>query len=148
MVKQEIKPGDFPPDLPAPDTGRVGLSRWLWEEALYHLIPWGPNFLRQKPALVAAGVGFAVLVTATWLLAATGRIGSAAVIGWWIAWSVYEFMCRTRCKPWVKEGPWWKRQYRPATKPDLIAYVATKNLLIGAGLFLVLKLVGALDQGF
>jgi NosR/NirI family nitrous oxide reductase transcriptional regulator len=49
-----------------------------------------------------------------------------------------------RCKPWIKEGAWWGRKYRKASVPDMIAYVATKNLLIGAGLFLVLYLMGVL----
>jgi NosR/NirI family nitrous oxide reductase transcriptional regulator len=110
----------------------------------YHLFPWGPGFLIQKPAMVAASIGLAVAVTVAWVLAATGRVAPVVVIAWWTGWSVYEFICRMRCKPWVKEGPWWGRQYRRANIPDMIAYVATKNLLIGAGLFWLLYLLGVL----
>lgn len=113
-------------------------------EAKHHLFPWGPGFLAQKPAWVAASIGLAMAVTVAWMLAATGRAAPAAVIAWWTGWSVYECVSRMRCKPWVKEGPWWGRQYRRANVPDMIAYVATKNLLIGAGLFGVLYLLGAL----
>ena len=51
---------------------------------------------------------------------------------------------RKECKPWVKEGPWWGNARRPASTVDLVAYVATKNLLIGAGLFLMLSMFGLL----
>lgn len=140
MVKQDMRKDEYF----SPADTQQSTARWLWAEAKFHLLPWSGNFMTQKPAMVAAGMGFAVFVTATWTLAAAGQIGPAAVIGWWTAWSVYEFMCRMRCKPWIKEGPWWKKEYRKASAPDLIAYVATKNLLIGAGLFLVLHLFGVL----
>jgi NosR/NirI family nitrous oxide reductase transcriptional regulator len=51
---------------------------------------------------------------------------------------------RRQGKPWVKVGPWWRSDRRPAGLFDLIAYVATKNLLIGVGLFLLLRLAGLL----
>jgi len=137
MAKQDMRKDEY---LSSTDN-QQSTARWLLEEAKFHLLPWSGNFLTKKPAMVAAGIGFAIFVTVTWILAATGQIRPAAIIGWWAAWSAYEIMCRSRCKPWVKEGPWWKNQYRPATIPDLIAYVATKNLLIGAGIFLVLKLL-------
>lgn len=126
-------------------TGRIGLGAWIWEEAKDHLLPWGPNFLRQRAAVQAAGIGLAIVVTTAWVLAATGRIGSAVVIAWWVGWSVYEVLCRRRCKPWVKVGPWWGRERRPADTADIIFYVATKNLLIGAGLFVLLALLGAFE---
>jgi NosR/NirI family nitrous oxide reductase transcriptional regulator len=129
---------------PAPQPGGTGLWRWLYEEAIYHFFPWSARFLKQPMAFKAAGIGLAVVVTATWALAAAGEVGPAAVVGWWTGWSIYEIIVRTYCKPWVKEGPWWRREFRPASKADLIAYVATKNLLIGAGLFLVLDLLGLL----
>jgi len=48
-------------------------------------------------------------------------------------------------KPLVKDGPWWGRDYRPGTWMDVTFYVATKNLLIAAVLFLALQAAGALD---
>lgn len=140
MVKQDMRKDEYF----SPADNQQGTARWLLGEAKFHLLPWSGNFMTQKPAMVAAGIGFAVFVSVTWILAATGQIRPAAVIGWWTAWSVYEFMCRMRCKPWIKEGPWWKKDYRKASAPDLIAYVVTKNLLIGVGLFLILYSFGVL----
>jgi NosR/NirI family nitrous oxide reductase transcriptional regulator len=119
----------------------ISLPAWLLEEARDHLFPWGPGFVMQKTAMQAAGIALAVVVTLAWILAAAGQVTSAVVIAWWIGWSVYEVLCRRRCKPWVKDGPWWGRKRRPADTADLIFYVATKNLLIGAGLFLLLTLL-------
>jgi NosR/NirI family nitrous oxide reductase transcriptional regulator len=141
MVDQPVSGNNL--SLP-PDDKRLDWLHWLWAEVKYHLFPWGPGFLIQKPAMVAASIGLAVAVTVAWVLAATGRVAPVVVIAWWTGWSVYEFICRMRCKPWVKEGPWWGRQYRRANIPDMIAYVATKNLLIGAGLFWLLYLLGVL----
>lgn len=140
MMKQQI------PSNEAPLPGGAGLWGWLWQEVVFHLFPWGPGFFRQRLAIQAAGIALAVVVTIAWILAATGRIGSAIVIAWWIGWSLYEVLCRRRCKPFIKEGPWWGRQWRRASTTDLIFYVATKNLLIGIGLFLVLALVGTFDS--
>lgn len=141
MVEQQRSEGQF--GVPPHDEGE-SWPRWLWGELQYHLFPWGPGFLAQKPAMVAASIGLAIAVTVAWLLAATGNMAPAVVIAWWTGWSVYECICRMRCKPWIKEGPWWGRAYRRASVPDMIAYVATKNLLIGAALFLVLYLLGVL----
>ena len=117
---------------------KLTVVAWIWAEAKDHLLPWGPGFLTQRAAIKAAGIGLAVVVTVTWILAAVGRIDSAVVIAWWTGWSVYEVLCRRRCKPWVKEGPWWQRNLRKADTIDIIFYVATKNLLIGVVLFLIL----------
>lgn len=121
---------------------RIPFRKWVVEEITDHMFPWSGNILRVSIGLRAAGIGLAIVVTTAWLLAASGSIGSVAVISWWSGWSVYEILCRRRCKPWVKEGPWWKRQRRPASLPDLIFYVATKNLIIGVGLFLLIELFG------
>jgi NosR/NirI family nitrous oxide reductase transcriptional regulator len=140
MVKQEMHQNEAP--LPS----GTGLWGWLWQETLFHLFPWGPGFFQQRLAIQAASIALAVAVTVAWILAATGRIGSAMVIAWWIGWSLYEVLCRRRCKPFIKEGPWWGKQWRRASTADLISYVATKNLLIGIGLFLVLALLGTFDS--
>ena len=124
---------------------RIGFWAWLREETIDHLFPWGPGFWKQATAVRAAGLALAVFVTLAWILAAAGQIGSAAVIAWWLAWSIYEVICRRGCKPWVKVGPWWGRTRQPATTIDLVFYVATKNLLIGIGLFIILTLFGVFD---
>lgn len=141
MVEQHSSGNNF--SLPPGDKEK-SWPQWLWEEVKYHLFPWGPGFLTQKPAMIAASIGLSLAVTVAWMLAATGRVAPAVVIAWWTGWSVYECICRMHCKPWIKEGPWWGSQYRRANVPDMIAYVATKNLLIGAGLFWVLHLLGVL----
>jgi NosR/NirI family nitrous oxide reductase transcriptional regulator len=124
-------------------------SRTLWDwlavEAIFHLLPWGRQFWRRPIAFQAAGIGLAVVVTAVWILAAAGEVAPAVVVGWWTGWSVYEIIVRSYCKPWVKEGPWWRQDFRPASRADLIAYAATKNLLIGIALFLLLNALGVLD---
>lgn len=127
-----------------PDGEQISRPQWLWAEVQYHLFPWGPGFLLQKPAMVAASISLAIAVTVAWMLAASGRVAPAIVIAWWTGWSVYECLCRLRCKPWIKEGLWWGGKYRRASTADMISYVATKNLLIGAGLFLLLYLSGVL----
>jgi len=127
-----------------PSDRAMSLPQWLLAEAKYHLFPWGPGFLSQKPAVIAVSIGLALAVTVAWVLAATGRAAPLVVIIWWTGWSVYECISRTYFKPWIKEGAWWGRQYRHANVADIIAYVATKNLLIGAILFWILYLLGAL----
>lgn len=141
MVKQDAMP-EMPPPRPADQS--LPLLRWLWEEARFHLLPWGPGFWEKKGMLQAVEIGFAVVVTVAWILADTGRIGPAVVIAWWTGWSIYEVVCRRAYLPWIKEGPWWKRNFRKASLADIMAYVATKNLLIGAGLFALLHTSGIL----
>ncbi|MFC4311883.1 4Fe-4S binding protein [Steroidobacter flavus] len=124
---------------------RLGPGAWLRRELVDHLFPWNREFLTYPFALRAAGIALAVLVTWVWLLGATGRLGPGIVLGWWLAWSVYELIVRMRCKPWVKEGPWWGHTLRPAGWADMAAYVSMKNLLIGAALFLLMRGTGVLD---
>lgn len=133
------------PSLP-PSDRNMSRFQWLLAEARFHLLPWGQGFIHQKTTIVAASIALAVVVTVIWMMAATGYVSSAVVIAWWTGWSIYECICRLRCKPWIKEGRWWGRAYRRASLPDMIAYVATKNLLLGAGLFLVLYFLGALPD--
>lgn len=129
-----------------PSYEKLSMSQWLWAETKFHLFPWEAGFIFHKPAIAAISIGLSIAVTVAWLLAMTGHIAPAVVIAWWTGWSVYELLCRMRCKPWVKEGLWWQRKYRRASVPDMIAYVATKNLLIGAILFWVLYLSGVLHN--
>lgn len=143
MVRNDaVQPSPQPPG----DGRRAPLSGRLWEELHYHLFPWSPGFMRRGGALTLAGVGLAVAVTVVWVLAAAHQLAPATVIGWWTGWSVYEVLCRRRCKPWVKEGPWWGDGWRSANTVDLVSYVATKNLLVGVALFMLLKLLGLIPQ--
>lgn len=114
----------------------------LRDELLFHLLPWSGDLGRQVFAIRAVAAFLVVVVTTSWALMAAGRIGPVIVLAWWAGWSVYEVLTRLRFKPQVKLGPWWGSDYRPATLADMMAYVATKNLLIGAGLFLVLHAAG------
>ncbi len=134
------------PAAPAPAAApRLGLLAWLRAEIVDHLIPWSGRFWGRPRTLQAASIALAILVTWAWLLGAAGKLGPGIILGWWLAWSAYELFARMVCKPYVKEGPWWGRKFRPAGWADMASYVAMKNLLIGAGLFLVMKAVGALS---
>lgn len=126
--------------VPAPS-----LLAWLRREAIDHLIPWDRKFLTGPLLLRAGGLGLATLMTWVWLLGASGRLGPGIILGWWLAWSVYELITRMKCKPVVKEGPWWQHRLRPANWADMASYVAMKNLLIGAALFLLMRGTGLLD---
>jgi NosR/NirI family nitrous oxide reductase transcriptional regulator len=133
-----------PPAVPA----EPRLTGWAWlrRELIDHLLPWNRQFLHHPLFFRAAGLALAVLVTWVWLLGAAGKLGPGIVLGWWLAWSVYEGVVRMACKPVVKEGPWWGHTLRPASWADMGAYVGMKNLLIGAALFLLMKAVGVLSM--
>jgi NosR/NirI family nitrous oxide reductase transcriptional regulator len=120
-----------------------GLRR-LWLEAREHAWPWSARGWRDARALQAAGLALAAAVTAAWVLAAEGRLSAVAIIAWWFGWSVYEVAIRLHGRRWVKDGPWWGRQWRHATVMDMLSYVGFKNLLVGAALFLALKAAGLL----
>ena len=125
---------------------KQGVLAWLRDEAVDHLSPWSREFLHHPIFFRAAGIGLAVLVTWAWLLGAAGQLGPGIILGWWLAWSVYELVTRMTYKPRVKEGPWWGRKLRPATWADMAAYVSMKNLIIGAALFLTMKGFGVLEM--
>lgn len=130
---------------PPPAEPPLGLLAWLRAELIDHLFPWSGKFLSRPLLMQASGIALAVLVTWAWLLGAAGMLGPGIILGWWLAWSVYELIVRMFCKPYVKEGPWWGRRFRPASWADMISYVGMKNLLIGAGLFLLMKGIGVLE---
>lgn len=122
---------------------RHGLH-WLYEEVKFHLLPWTKGYAGRKGLFKAAGIGLAAVVSVAWYLSGTGHLGPAAVIGWWIGWSVYEVVSRLAHLPWIKDGHWWRRDFRPGTPADIFAYVATKNLVVGTLLFGVLHTSGVL----
>lgn len=130
-----------PPMLPAHKDGARGL-RWLWLEVRDHLWPWSSEGWRSQRALQVAGFSLAVAATVAWVMTAMGTLSSAAIIGWWFGWSVYEVLIRLSGKRYVKDGLWWRDRYREAGVMDMVSYVGFKNLLIGAALFLMLKSMG------
>ena len=125
---------------------KQGVLAWLRDEAVDHLSPWSREFLHHPIFFRAAGIGLAVLVTCAGRLGSAGQLGPGIILGWWLAWSVYELVTRMTYKPRVKEGPWWGRKLRPATWADMAAYVSMKNLIIGAALFLTMKGFGVLEM--
>jgi NosR/NirI family nitrous oxide reductase transcriptional regulator len=120
--------------------------KWLLNELVDHLWPWTKQGWRQHKAIQTAGLALAIAATSAWGLAAGGQLGASAVIGWWLGWSVYEIIIRLQCKPYIKNGPWWGHQYRPARRMDMICYVMFKNLLIGTVLFIALRNLGLLQM--
>jgi NosR/NirI family transcriptional regulator, nitrous oxide reductase regulator len=133
-----------PVAAPAP-APRPSVPAFVMQEFIDHLFPWSRKVFTQPRLLQATSLALAVLVSWVWLLGAAGKVGPGIILGWWLAWSVYELVVRMNCKPYVKDGPWWGRNLRPASWADMAAYVSFKNLLIAVALFLLMKGVGILD---
>ncbi|HRF21322.1 MAG TPA: 4Fe-4S binding protein [Comamonas denitrificans] len=129
------------PTLPAHKRD-VGLFKWVLLEVRDHLWPWSSEGWRSKRALQMAGIALAVAATVAWVMTAMGHLSSGAIIGWWFGWSVYEVLIRMSGRRYVKDGLWWHDNYRVAGWFDMMSYVAFKNLMIGAALFLVLQALG------
>ena len=129
------------PMLPAHKNGARGLQ-WLWLEVRDHLWPWTADGWRSQRALQIAGISLAIAATVAWVMTAMGTLSSGAIIGWWFGWSVYEVLIRLSGKRYVKDGLWWRDQYRVAGVMDMVSYVGFKNLMIGAVLFLAFKSMG------
>lgn len=128
--------------VPAPH----GPGRNAWQSLLLalrdHLWPWSAQGWRSRRALQVAGICLGGAATLAWILASLGRLGPGMLIGWWFGWSVYEVLIRLSGRRYVKDGPWWRAHYREASLMDMVCYVAFKNLLIGAALFLTLRFLG------
>lgn len=133
-----------PPIFPQHKTGATGL-RWIWLEVVDHLWPWTAEGWRSQRAVQIAGLSIALAASLAWALAGLGYLSFGAIIAWWFGWSSYEVLIRLSGKRYVKDGPWWKDQYREASVMDMLSYVGFKNLLIGAALFLALKSMGLLS---
>jgi hypothetical protein len=121
---------------------KPGVCGWRCLDFWDHVWPWRRGAPKRHPAWHAVSISLALAVTLAWVLAALGELRAGAVIAWWFGWSVYEVLIRLNTKPYVKDGPWWGRRYRVAGVMDMVCYVAFKNLLVGATLFLVLKALG------
>ena len=132
------------PTEPVAPWHKAGETRWKWVvmEVRDHLWPWSEEGWHSQRALHVAGFSLAVAATVAWVLAALGNISSGALIGWWFGWSVYEVLIRLSGRRYVKDGVWWRGNYRAASVMDMLSYVGFKNLLIGATLFLTLKALG------
>ncbi|QDX82169.1 4Fe-4S binding protein [Denitratisoma sp. DHT3] len=108
----------------------------IWD----HLWPWSRHGFQRQRAIQGASLALAAIVTLVWVLAAMGRLTTGVVLGWWAGWSLFEIVVRLGSKPYVKEGSWLGRRYRTANTMDMVCYVGFKNLLIGAALFVAMKL--------
>ena len=139
MIKKPLDPGLLPPYAASP-------SAWVWHEIVDHLWPWSRHGLLHHKWLLWMGAVLALLVSAAWVAAGMGRLSAGGIIGWWVAWSVFEILIRMASKPYIKQGPWWQRNYSPASLMDMLCYVSFKNLLVGATLFLGLKVLGLLQM--
>ena len=135
----------MPSDMAVPPhkAGSTGL-KWLSQELFDHLWPWSAEGWASQRALQIAGFALAIAASLAWVFTAFGQLSSAAIIGWWFGWSVYEVLIRLSGRRYVKDGPWWQANYRYASVMDMLSYVSFKNLLIGAALFLSLKALGLL----
>ncbi|MDI1270734.1 MAG: 4Fe-4S binding protein [Polaromonas sp.] len=135
------------PTDPVAPFHKVGESRlkWIMLEVRDHLWPWSTEGWRSQRALQVAGFSLAVAATVAWVMTAMGGLSSGAIIGWWFGWSVYEVLIRLSGRRYVKDGVWWRDNYRTANVMDMMSYVGFKNLLIGAALFLALKALGLLS---
>jgi NosR/NirI family nitrous oxide reductase transcriptional regulator len=135
----------MPSDMVVPPhkAGSTGL-KWLSQELFDHLWPWSAEGWASQRALQVAGFALAIAASLAWVFTAFGQLSSAAIIGWWFGWSVYEVLIRLSGRRYVKDGPWWQANYRYASVMDMLSYVSFKNLLIGAALFLSLKALGLL----
>jgi NosR/NirI family nitrous oxide reductase transcriptional regulator len=118
---------------------------WLLAEVRDHLLPWTREGWRTRRAWQMAGASLALAATLAWAWAAAGRLSTGPIVAWWFGWSLYEVLMRMQGRRYVKDGPWWRNQYRVASWMDMLSYVGFKNLLIGAALFLALKSLGLLQ---
>ena len=135
------------PTEPVAPFHKAGESRlkWILLEVRDHVWPWSTEGWHSQRALQVAGFSLAVAATVAWVMAAMGSLSSGAIIGWWFGWSVYEVLIRLSGRRYVKDGVWWRGNYRAAGVMDMMSYVGFKNLLIGAALFLALKTLGLLN---
>ncbi len=129
------------PALP-PSKRSTHLRERLWQELCDHLWPWSRIGWQSQRKLQIAGGVLALAVSTAWTMAAMGHLSRGAIIGWWFGWSLCEVLVRLSGRRHVKDGPWWRNHYRAARVPDMMSYVASKNLVIGVLAFLLIKSLG------
>ncbi|MBP9713103.1 MAG: 4Fe-4S binding protein [Sterolibacterium sp.] len=125
------------PPTPAIPVVRLSVAAWMGAE-LIDLFPWRGSVVKEDLLYNLIGLLLAALTTWAWLLGAAGRLDHPPILGWWLAWSLYEVAVRMKVKPVVREGAWWARHFRPAQWADMAAYVGIKNLLLASLLFFVM----------
>lgn len=118
---------------------------WLMQELKHHLWPWQRTAWQKNKIWQLTGFVVAAGVSLAWIFAAIGKLASGVIIALWFGWSMYELVLRMLNQRYVKEGPWWRAQYRYASLMDMFSYVCFKNLIIGAALFLILKFFSGLN---
>lgn len=142
MSRSNVDPR-WPTDPVSPSYAEQStLLGWIAAECWDHLWPWSKQGRARHRAIQLAGGCLALVATLAWVWAAMGHLQAGAIIAWWFGWSVYEVRVRLSGKRYVKDGPWWGRQYRVASVMDMICYVGFKNLLLGSILFLTIKSLG------
>jgi NosR/NirI family nitrous oxide reductase transcriptional regulator len=117
------------------------LTRRVLEEIRHHLWPVAPgrSWRAHATAALAGGAALAVLV-----LAIEGRVPPVSVVGAAFVLSLWEARERMASLRFVKEGPWWRQNYRVATPVDMLSYVGFRSLLIGSASLMLLKALGLL----
>ncbi|MBF5007047.1 NosR/NirI family protein [Diaphorobacter caeni] len=110
-------------------------------EVLEHINPWSTTGWARHRLLSVLAVPCLIAVIAAWALLAMGQISTTVIILAWFVWSVIEVLLRLTGRRYVKDGAWWLSRYRHANLMDMLAYVAFKNLLIGAALLIALRAV-------
>ncbi len=128
------------PATPPPPAAplRLSVTGWLGAELL-DLFPWRARFEKRDILLNTAGTTLALLTSWAWLLGAAGRLEHLPILITWLAWSLYEITARMQTKPVVREGAWWRREFRPANWADMAAYVSIKNTLLASLLFFIIS---------
>ena len=135
-------PGCPPIALSRPMPSNTASLGWLVAEVWDHLWPWSVKAWSAPTGpsgWFVAGTGrHGGLDTP----AATGRLQSSAIIGWWFGWSVYGSSCAWGGQALQKMALGGSGTAASPVSWDMICYVGFKNLLIGATLFLTLKSLG------
>ena len=124
-----------------PSLHNAPLPKRLALEVGEHLSPWSAASWQSHRMLSLFAMAAAIAAVAAWVLLGMGRISTSAIILSWFGWSVVEVWLRMTGKRYVKDGVWWSSRYRRANLMDMLAYVAFKNLLVGAALLLILRAV-------
>lgn len=117
-----------------------GIKR-LAMEVLEHLNPWSAAGWKHNRWVSMLAVPCMIAAIAAWVLLAMGHISTSAMIICWFIWSLIEVLLRLDGRRYVKDGVWWNSRYRYANPMDMLAYVAFKNLLIGAALLIAFRAV-------
>ncbi len=137
--------GYFIPIIPLvdqpPAPPRLSIAAWFGAE-ISDLFPWRRRSESRAMLFHAFGIIMAGMATWAWLLGAAGKISHVMILCWWLAWSAYEVAARMDCKPHIRDGSWWQRNFRAASWGDMLVYVSVKNVLIAAILFVLMNELG------